>query len=303
MVKAFEKIPLLKRLFVRQEKSNARRFTRSRFGNFLCAAFIVSAGLFTMLPLIYAIATSFKPLDELLLFPPKILVRRPTVENYLALPSLLSDQTVPFSRYIVNSVTISLGTTIIYIFISAMAAFGLSKSKFRFTNTLSMVVQLALLFNAYTLAIPQYIILAKFNVIDTYWAYILPQLATTLGVFLLKQYIDGYVADAYLEAATIDGAGYFRIFFQIVLPLIKPALLTLLLFSFRDTWSMIPQGTIFTEQIKTLPMVMSQIAAGGIARSGSSMAVTVIMMIPPVIVYIISESNVLESMSSAGIKE
>ena len=280
-----------------------RRFTRSRFGNFICVAFIIAAGMFTMLPLIYAVSTSFKPLDELLLFPPKFLVRRPTLENYLALPSLLSEQAVPFSRYIVNSVTVSLVTTVVYIFISAMAAFGLSKSKFRFKDTLSTVVQLALLFNAYTLAIPQYIILSKLHVIDTYFAYILPYLATTLGVFLLKQYIDGYVPDAFIEAATIDGAGYFRTFFQIVIPLIKPSILTLLLFSFRDTWSMIPQGTIFTEEIKTLPMIMSQIASGGIARSGSSMAVTVIMMIPPVIVYLISQSNIVESMSSAGIKE
>lgn len=282
---------------------SSRRFTRSRFGNFLCLLVIVLAGLFTMLPLIYAVATSFKPLDELLLFPPRFFVRRPTIENYTALSGLLSDQFIPLGRYLFNSLSISAVTTAVYILISAMAAFGLCKSRFRFCGPLFMVVQFALLFNPYTLAVPQYLILARLHVIDTYWAYILPQLSATLGVFLLKQYMEGALPDALLEAARIDGAGLFRVFFQIALPLVKPALLTLMLFCFRDSWAMVPQGTIFREQLKTLPMVMSQIAAGGIARSGSAMAVTVILMIPPVIVYLISQSNVIESMSSVGIKE
>lgn len=298
-------IKKLKLIFVSDpsERMNGRRYTRSRIGNAVCFILIFAAGLFTMLPLIYALATSFKPLDELLLFPPKFFVRRPTVENYTALTGLLSDQFIPMSRYVFNSLFVSLSTTVVYIIISAMAAFALSKSRFKFKNALFLIVQFALLFNAYTLAVPQYLILSKMNVIDTYWAYILPQLAATLGVFLLKQYIEGSVPDAFLEAAKIDGAGLFRVFFKIVMPLIKPALLTLLLFSFRDSWAAVPQGTVFTEEIKTLPMVMAQITAGGIARSGSAMAVTVIMMIPPVIVYLISQSNVVESMSSVGIKE
>ena len=256
-----------------------------------------------MLPLIYAVVTSFKPLDELLLFPPQFFVRRPTIENYVALPSLLSDQFVPLTRYLFNSVFVSVITTGLYILISAMAAFALSKSKLRFRNVLFMIVQFALLFNAYTLSVPQYLILSKLHIIDTYLVYIMPQMATTLGVFLMKQYIEGYVPDTLLEAANIDGAGYFRSFYRIVLPIVKPALLTLTLFAFRDIWALVPQGTIFSEQLKTLPMIMAQVTAGGIVRSGSAMAVSVIMMIPPVIVYLISQSNVVEAMSSAGIKE
>ena len=286
-----------------RQKMNSKRFTRSKFGNFLCSAFIILAGLFTMLPLIYAISTSFKPLDEIMLFPPRFFVRRPTIENYAALPGLLSDQFTPLSRYIFNSLIVTTITTVTYIFLSAMTAFALSKSNFKFKNTLFMIVQLALLFNGYTLVVPQYLILSKLHIIDTYWAYILPQLAGTLGVFLIKQYIEGAIPDAYLEAAKIDGAGYFYMFFRIGMPLIKPVLLTQLLFTFQAIWAMIPAGLIFTEEIKTLPMVMSQITAGGIARSGSAMAVSVIMMIPPILVYLISQSNVLESMSSAGIKE
>ena len=286
-----------------KRRIQTRRFTRSRAANIMYFVLIFSAGLFTMLPLIYAVVTSFKPLDELLLFPPQFFVRRPTIENYVALPSLLSDQFVPLTRYLFNSVFVSVITTGLYILISAMAAFALSKSKLRFRNVLFMIVQFALLFNAYTLSVPQYLILSKLHIIDTYLVYIMPQMATTLGVFLMKQYIEGYVPDTLLEAANIDGAGYCRSVFRIVLPIVTPALLTLTLFAFRDIWALVPQGTIFSEQLKTLPMIMAQVTAGGIVRSGSAMAVSVIMMIPPVIVYLISQSNVVEAMSSAGIKE
>ena len=119
----------------------------------------------------------------------------------------------------------------------------------------------------------------------------------------MKQYIEGYVPDALMEAAKIDGAGYFRIFWKIIMPIIKPAWLTVTLFAFRDIWSAIPSGTIFNEELKTLPQIVTQITAGGTARAGSAMAITTIMMIPPILVYLISQSNVVEAMSSAGIKE
>ena len=287
----------------RSKASFSRRFTRSRIGNFFYFLFLTLAGLFTMLPLIYAVATSFKPIDELLIFPPTFFVRRPTIANYLSLPDLLSNLQVPLSRYIFNSLFISVATTVLYVIVSAMAAFVLSKAKFRGRNVIFLIIQFALMFNAYTLAVPQYLIVSKLHMIDTYWVYILPQLATTLGVFLMKQYIEGYIPDALLDAASIDGAGPYRVFWSIVMPVIRPAWLTVTLFAFRDIWAAVPNGTIFSEQIKTLPQIVTQITAGGIARTGSAMAVTAIMMIPPIIVYLISQNNVVEAMSSAGIKE
>lgn len=285
-----------------RRKMDSRRFTRSRWGDFINLVFILSAGSFAMLPLIYALATSLKPLDEILIFPPTFLVRRPTLENYIALPGLLSDLQIPLSRYVFNSLFVSVVTTITYTYISAMAAFVLSKTKLPGRNFIFAVIQFALLFSAYTLAVPRYLIYSGLDIIDTYWVCILPHLASTLGVFLIKQYLQGYIPDSLLEAASIDGAGYFLIFHKIVLPISKPVFLTVILFTFRDVWASIPQGTIFKEELKTLPMIMSQVTAGGIARTGSAMAVTVIMMLPPIIVYLISQSNVVESMSSAGIK-
>ena len=291
------------RLMRQKERIASRKYTRSKFGTFLIFVFIVAAGFFSVLPLIYCICTAFKPLDELLIFPPRFFVHRPTIANFTILPSLISSLKVPFSRYIFNSLFISLFTTFFYIIISMMAAFSLSKATFKGKNAIFWLVQFALMFNATTLGVQQYIIFAKLYLIDTYWVYILPQMASTLGVFLAKQYIEGYIPNALLEAAKIDGANYYRVFWSIVMPIVKPAWLTILLFSFRDIWSAVPAGTIFTENLKTLPQIVGQITSGGTARAGSAMAVSVIMMIPPLVVYFISQSNVVEAMSSAGIKE
>ena len=139
--------------------------------------------------------------------------------------------------------------------------------------------------------------------IDTYWVYILPHFASTMGVFLMKQYMEGALPNALLEAAKIDGAGYFRIFWRIVMPIVKPMWLTLTLFTFRDVWATVPGGTIFSEALKTLPTIMSQISAGGIARSGASAAAGVLLMIPPIVSFVLTQSKMLQTMAHSGIKD
>ncbi len=285
------------------KKKSYKRFTRSRAANVIFVGFLLLAGLFMVLPLIYSVMTSFKPLDELLAFPPKFYVTRPTLQNYLVLPSLLDNLQVPFSRYAFNSLFISVAITVGHIIIAGMASFSLSFCKSKFISVVFWSVQVALLFNGYTLGIPQYLIFSKLGIIDTYWVYILPALQSTTGVFLMKQYMDVSVPKALMEAALLDGAGYYRIFWRLVMPLVKPAWLTLALFAFRDAWAIQPGGTIFSESLKTLPVAMNQIAASGIARSGSVMAATVLLMIPPILVYLVSQSNVMETMSSAGMKD
>ena len=283
--------------------NEAKRYTRSKVGNFFYFFILFAAGIFSLLPMIYCVVTSFKPLDELLVFPPTLFtVKRPTITNYTALPDLISSLSVPLSRYVFNSIFIAAIGTVLTVIASAMAAFVLSKTEIKYKGLIFTVIQFALLFNTYTLAIPQYIIYSSLKVINTYWVYLLPTLASSMGVFLMKQYMDGYVPDALIEAAHIDGADWFQIFGKIILPIIKPCILTLTLFTFLGLWNVGSTGTIFSEQLKTLPTVMSTIATGGLARTGSSMATSVIMMIPPVIVYLISQGSIKETMGSAGIK-
>lgn len=279
-----------------------KRYTRNKFGNVMYFIFLIAMGTFSVLPLIYCVCTAFKPLDELLVFPPTFFVRNPNLENFTQLPVLLESLRVPVSRYIFNSVFISVVSTVLHIIVSSMAAFALAKSNIKLKGLIFAVIQMALLYNAYTLAVPQYLIFSTMNIIDTYWVYILPAIPATTGVFLIKQYMDSSVPDSLLEAARIDGANVWQIYIRIVMPIIKPAWMTLLLLAFQSLWSVIPSGTIFSEELKTLPYVLSSITAGGIARAGSSMAATVLMMIPPIAVFFVSQSNVLETMSTAGMK-
>lgn len=285
-----------------KESRTYKRFTRSTAGNVFAFGGLILMGLFTILPMIYSLATSLKPLEELMIFPPRFIVTRPTIQNYTELPNIISSLSVPLSRYVFNSLFVSVFTTALHIIVASMAAFVISKGKFRGLGVIFWIIQFSLLYNTYTLAVPQYLIFSKLGMVDTYLIYILPYLPSTMGVFLIKQYMDGSVPDALIEAAYIDGANDLQIFWRIVMPISKPAWLTLCLFAFRDLWSMQPAGTIFTEELKMLPNVMSTIISGGIARSGSAMAATVLLMIPPIIVYLISQSNVMETMSSAGIK-
>ncbi len=280
-----------------------RRYTRSKFGNVFYFLVLAAAGLFTLLPIIYMLATSLKPLDELLIFPPRFLVNRPTISNFTQLPKLLSNLNVPLSRYLFNSLFVAAIVTFLQMFFGSMCAFVLSKVKLRVVKVFFTITQFALLYNAYTLAIPQYIVFIKLNMINTYWIYILPALASSLTVFLLKQYIDDGIPDALLEASKIDGANLFYTYLHIVLPNIKPALMTVCLFGFQSIWSMQANGTIYDEVLKTLPSVLTQINEGGLARAGSAMAASVLMMVPTFIVYFVTQSNVLETMSSAGMKD
>jgi ABC-type glycerol-3-phosphate transport system permease component len=242
-------------------------------------------------------------LDELLAFPPKFYVVRPTLKNYASLPELLSNLEVPLSRYVFNTFFVTIGITFLQVVTAAMAAFVLCQVRHKMINVYYDIIQFSLLYNTTTLAVPQYLVISKMGIIDTFWAYLLPPLASTMGVFLVKQFMASSIPEALIEAARIDGAGAVRMFWQIVVPLSKPALLTWTLFSFQAAWATGTKNTIFSESLKTLPSVMSSVVSSGIARSGSAMAVTVIMMIPPIITYMITQSNVLETMGTAGLKD
>lgn len=285
-----------------KQQMQYRKYTRSKAGNFFYFSLLTLSGLFMVFPLFYCVITSLKPLDELLIFPPKFLVSRPTLENYRVIPSLLSNLQIPLSRYVFNSIFIATVSTFLSVIAASLAAFTFSKSKIKGKKALFTIVQVMLLYNAYTLAVPQYLIFSELDMIDKYWVYILPAIPSSMNCFLMKQFMDVSIPDALLEAARIDGAGVLQMYWKVAMPIMKPAWMTSLLFSFQAMWSTVPSGTIFSEELKTLPYVMSSVSSGGIARTGSAMAITVILMIPPIIVFMFTQSNVLETMSTSGIK-
>ena len=274
---------------------------RSRLGDSFAFLFMVFMSVLMMAPLVYSIINSFKPLDELFAFPPRFFVIRPTTENYTVLFKLVSNMWVPFSRYLFNSVFITILVTVGNVIIASMAAYPLAKYDLRLKWLFDLVV-LTLLFNGTVLALPQYVIMAKLHMINTLLVYIIPNLAAPLGLFLMKQFMER-VPTALIESAKIDGAKQFQIFFRIVMPQVKPAWMTLTLFTFQSVWAQQPLNMVFNENLKLLNMAFTNVIAAGISRMGPSMAAAVVLMLPPIVVFLFTQSNVIETMSASGIKE
>ena len=275
------------------------RVNRSTGGDIGIFIILFIFGFLMVLPMYYAIITSLKPLDELWIFPPRFWVAKPTLKNFADLFSNLSNSWVPFSRY---TVFISVVGTFGHVIIASMAAYALSKKRFYGSQTIFKVIVTSLMFSGST-AIPTFIIMSKLGLIDTYWSIILPAFSSTLGLYLMKQHMESMVKDTIIEAAKIDGAGEMRIFWTIVMPMVKPAWLTLIVFSFQGLWNSTGATYIYTEQLKTLNYAISQIISAGISRAGAGAASVVFMMILPIAVFMFSQSNIVETMSSSGIKE
>lgn len=277
--------------------------SRSTAGNIAVLILLILVGLFMALPLFYAIIQSFKPLDEIFAYPPKFFVRNPTISNFSLAFQLAQNLHVPFSRYSFNSTFIAVIGTGFYLVIASLAAFPLAKANFPGKTIIIQLVIWTLLFRPEVTSIPQFIVISKLGMINTYFAVILPSLATTMGVFLMKQFMIVSIPDTVLQAARIDGANEYKIFWVIALPCVRPALLTLTIFTFQAMWNVSGTTYIYNESLKTLPTVLSQIAAGGIARAGVGSAVAVILMIPPILVFLIAQSSIMETMAQSGIKE
>ncbi len=283
-------------------RKNNKKITGSRWGTILIFLFLCVTGIFMVFPIYYAVVQSFKPIEELFVFPPKLYVLHPTGKNYSDMIKVATSLWVPLSRYIFNSVFVSIVVTVTNVFVCCCAAFVLSKCKFPGNAFFNKLIVTALLFTSSATWIIQFLVMATMGIIDTYWALILPSIATPMGLFLMRQSMST-IHDSMIEAAKVDGAGLFRICWQVVVPNQKPAIMTLIIFAFQDAWNKQSGTIIYSEELKTLPTIMQQIAATGIARQGVTFATSVILMLPPLIVFLVAQSNVMETMANSGIKD
>ncbi|THF74088.1 carbohydrate ABC transporter permease [Cohnella fermenti] len=259
-------------------------------------------GVFMALPLVFAVSNAFKPLDELFIFPPRFFVSNPTVDNFYDLVALMGNSWVPLSRYITNTLLITIIGTAGHILFASAAAYPLAKYRFPGSNALFTIVVLSLMFSAQVTAIPNYMVMSWLGWINTQASIIIPSLAFPLGLFLMKQFME-QIPDALLEAAKIDGANEYRIYWTIVMPNVKPAWLTLMILQFPMLWGSDGGNFIYSENLKTLHYALGQIALGGIARAGVGAAVALVLMIVPITLFIISQSSVIQTMATSGMKD
>ena len=283
-------------------KASNKQAGRKIGGSVAIFIFLILLGLFMVLPIYLAIVMSLKPVEELFIFPPKLYAIEPTLENFGDMFAVLKSNQVPFSRYVFNSIFVTVTVTVAQCVFSSMAAFVLAKCKFPGSKIINSIIVVSLLYQSNVIYIMQYMVMAKLGMINTYWALILPAIASPMGLFLMRQSI-GQVPDAMIEAAKVDGAGLFRICWQIVMPNQKPALMTLIIFAFQAAWNIQGGTVVFDESLKTLPTVVQQAASSGLARAGVAMAAAVFMLVPPIVVFMIAQKNVIETMAHSGIKD
>ena len=276
---------------------------RSRTGDAGITVILFILGLFMFLPMYYCVIQAFKPLDELWMFPPRFYVLKPTVKHFKDLFTLMSDSLVPFSRYIFNTVFTSVAGTVGHLFIASIAAYAMAKIKFPGGRIMFTTVRTSLMFHQTVTAICSFILMSTFNMVDKYWAIIVPAWGSTLGFYLMKQFMESHVHDSVLESARLDGASELKTFWIIAMPMVKPGWLTLIVYCFQGLWNQGASMYIHSEQLKSLNYAIGQITAGGIKRAGASAAATVVMMMVPIMVFVITQSNIIETMGSSGMKD
>ena len=253
-------------------------------------------------PIYYSVVQSMKPVEELFVFPPKLYVLNPTTRNFSDMFKVAASMWVPLSRYIFNSVFITIVICVCNLFVCCCAGFVLSKCRFPGSKLINQLIVVALLFQSNATWIMQFLVMSKLHMIDTYWALILPYISTAMGLFLMRQSMST-IHDSMIEAAKVDGAGLFRICWQIVVPNSKPAIMTLIIFAFQGAWNIQGGSLIYSEELKTLPTIVQQITMAGLARQGVTFASAVLLLIPPLVVFLIAQSNVMETMAHSGIKD
>ena len=277
------------------------RLARSRGGNIVVGVLLLLMGLFMALPIAYAVFNAFKPIGELFIFPPRLFVKQPTLDNFRELASLSGDMLVAFERYVFNSAVVTLVGTSVYVLIACLAAYPLAKHRFPGKTIILQLVVWAILFRPEVTAVPQFVIISRLGMIDTYAALIFPTLAGTFGVFLVRQFILG-IPNEILEAARIDGLGEMGIFWRIIMPLTKSAWVTLIIFTFQGLWGNTGNQYVYSENLKVLPMALQQLSTAGLSRAGVGSAVVLLLMIPPILIFLLCQKSVMQAMAHSGIK-
>lgn len=283
-------------------KTRRKKLQRSLAGNIAIFGFLGIMAVFMALPLVYTISNAIKPLNEIWEFPPHLFVRNPTFENFYDLVGIFDDSWIPFGRYVLNTLAVTAAGTGLHILVASMAAYPLAKGDFPGRGFINSMIVLSLMFAGNVTAVPAYLIMSHLGLVDSLWAVILPAVCSSLGLFLMRQYMEG-VPTSLIEAAKIDGSNEFTTLFRIVMPTVKPAWLTLILFSFQALWGNNGGTYIYSEQRKLLPYALNQIILGGVARTGASYAATFLMLLVPIMIFLITQSNVIETMSSSGLKD
>lgn len=284
------------------KKVNPKHFSRDQIKFYVI---LVPIAILMILPVVYMANEAFKPLGELYAFPPTLIVKEPTLNNFKKLFELSGTTGVPMTRYLLNSIFITVVTVILNIYITVACAFVLSKKgQYRVTKWFFSINQMALMFVQVAVTVPRYIIIVRLGMIDTWGAHIFPLIAMPIGIFLMKQFIDD-VPDALIEAAYVDGAGNFTVIRKIIIPMTKPAIATVAILTFQSAWQATEASNNFitSDVMKTIYYYLNALQTNNaVAAKGVVAAGTILLFLPNLIMFICMQSRVMSTMSHSGIK-
>lgn len=286
-------------------KSSARQASRSMGGNIFLGLVLGVLGFLFFFPVLYMFNQSLKPLNEMYMFPPKLFVQNPTFDNFRDLMRILGNTLVPFSRYLFNSLFVVAVGSIGHIFTASLCAYPLAKYKFPGSKFISSLIVYSLMFNTTVTMVPNFITVSNLGLIDTYGAIIFPTFASTLGLYLMQNFME-QLPDSLIEAARIDGATQWQIHTKIILPLVKPSAVTAFILIFQNLWMNTGDKYIYTENLKSVAYMINQLASGsnvGVARAGVLAAASVVVFMIPVTVFLLQQGNVVSTMATSGMKD
>ena len=290
------------RILHRRLLSSGFRGNKKTYGDILLMLIIAAMAAFSIIPLIMSVCMSLKPINELFYYPPRILVRNPTLDNFTMLFSLMKTTWVPFWRYAFNTVFITVAATAGNVLLGSMAAYPMAKMKIPLVKLLNSIILLSLMFVPAVNDVANYLTISAFGWLDTYLAVIIPAMGSSLGLFILRNYMTT-IPDTLLEAARIDGCSNWKTYWAIIMPMSKPAWLTVVILSFQTLWGQSNSQYINTESLKSLPYALSQITSGGLIRMGAAQAASVLMLSVPAVIFIVNQTKIIDTMATSGIKE
>lgn len=296
----------MKRNKIRRGRLHATQIDPQHFsaGQLKFYCILLPLAMFMVLPVVMTVNRAFMPLGELFAFPPHIFAKDPTLNNFKALFAVSSTTGVPLSRYLLNSVIVTLLTVLLNLVITIFGAYAFAKKRFKGKNLLFEINQLALMFVPTAVAISRYLVIVELELTDTWLVHVLPLAAMPVGLFLVKQFMD-QIPDALIEAAVIDGANELTIISKIVVPVVRPALATSVVLTFQQVWMAVEASNnyITDDSMRTLAYFLNSLSTNNtVAAAGMAAAASVILFVPNLIIFVCMQSQVMNTMSHSGIK-
>ncbi len=276
-----------------------RRARRISIGMIALYAVMIPLAIITLMPIAYMFSQAFTPEQDTMLWPIRWIPDRPTIENFV---NIFQDPTLPVFRWFINSMVVATSVTVLVLVLSSLSAYAFARLEFPGRDVLFFVLLISLMIPGSVTLIPVFLLLRDLKFLDSYHAVIWPSGAGVGGIFLLRQHFQTIPRELE-EAAVVDGAGRFRIYWQICLPLVRSATVALAIFTFLGSWNdLFWPLIVLSDRINlTLPVGLAVLGQGNYVQRGLTMAAAAIASTPPLILYAIFQRRIIQGVATTGL--